>query len=234
MLLLEACAQSAVTPATNRAAARVLDRLGITLETVSSAGCCGAVSHHLAAQQEGLDYMRNNIDAWWPEIENGAEAVVSTASGCGVMVSAYGDLLAHDPKYADKAARVSSLAKDIAEVVRGEGLGRLDVDTGSDRVAVHTPCTMSHGLQQPELISEILGRAGFELVQVKDAHLCCGSAGTYSILQPDISRSLARKKRDALSFDRPTVIASANVGCQIQLAKESEIPVVHWIELLDR
>jgi glycolate oxidase iron-sulfur subunit len=233
MLLLEACAQSAATPATNAAAARVLDRLGIRLETVPGAGCCGAISHHLSAHGEALDHMRRNIDAWWPAIEQGAEAVVSTASGCGLMLTDYGKLLSADPDYAEKAARVSGLARDLAVVVAAEDLSSLGRPS-AERVAVHVPCTLYHGLRQPTLVQQVLRRAGYELSETREPHLCCGSAGTYSILQPELSRRLAQRKVAALCGDAPDLIATANVGCQLQLAGVSNRPVRHWIELLDR
>jgi glycolate oxidase iron-sulfur subunit len=233
MLLLDACAQAAATPATNASAARVLDRLGIRLETVAGAGCCGAISHHLSAHDEALEHMRRNIDAWWPAIEQGAEAVVSTASGCGLMLREYGSLLAHDPAYADKAAKLSERALDLADVVAAEDLDPL-ASPSTERIAVHVPCTLYHGLRRPDLVQEILRRAGFDLAATTEPHLCCGSAGTYSILQPDLSRRLARRKLEALSGDGPDMIATANVGCQLQLSGTSERPVWHWIELLDR
>jgi glycolate oxidase iron-sulfur subunit len=233
MLLLDACAQAAATPATNAAAIRVLDRLGIRLETVQGAGCCGAISHHLSAHGEALDHMRRNIDAWWPAIEGEAEAVVSTASGCGLMLKEYGSLLADDPRYADKAAKISGLVRDLAEVVEAEDLEQL-AGASSERIAVHVPCTLYHGMQRPDLVPDILRRAGFDLAGTSEPHLCCGSAGTYSILQPGLSSRLAARKLRALSIDDPDLIATANVGCQLQLAGISERPVRHWIELLDR
>ena len=232
MLLLEACAQSANTPASNAAAIRVLDRLGIRLETVSGAGCCGAIDHHLSAHEKALVRARRNIDAWWPAIEQGAEAVVSTASGCGLMLTEYGDLLARDPEYAEKAARISGMARDLAEIVDAEDLEPLQLTPGQ-RIAVHVPCTFFHGLKQPERVQDILQRAGFDLAKTAEPHLCCGSAGTYSILQPELSRRLAQRKVEALSGDEPDLIVTANVGCQIQLAGTSNRPVRHWIELLD-
>jgi glycolate oxidase iron-sulfur subunit len=234
VLLLEACGQSALTPATNAAATRVLGRLGISLKTVVGAGCCGAISHHLTAREEALAFMRRNIDAWWPEIEKGAEAVVSTASGCSVMLRDYGELLADDPAYADRAARISVLARDIAEVVAAEDLAPLGITAGEDRVAVHVPCTLYHGLQQPGLVQELLGRVGFRLAPTAEPHLCCGSAGTYSILQPRLSQRLRERKLSALQQGAPDLIVTANVGCQSHLASGPDAPVVHWIELLDR
>jgi glycolate oxidase iron-sulfur subunit len=233
MLLLEGCVQQAATPATNNAARRVLDKLGISLIAMPRAGCCGALNYHLAAHADGLDDIRRNIDAWWESIEAGAEAIVSSASGCGVMLADYGHLLQHDSAYAAKAARVSLLAMDIGQVLCSENLGALAVNTDIGAVAVQTPCSLQHGLQQPSLITDILTRAGFSLTKTQDEHLCCGSAGTYSILQADTSERLREKKIKALSSGKPAVIASGNVGCQLHLQAAADIPVVHWIELLD-
>ena len=233
MLMLEGCAQGAATPNTNDAAQRVLDRLGITLIGAPGAGCCGAVNYHLAAHKDGLDNMRRNIDAWWPYIESGIEAIVSSASGCGSMLVEYGELLAHDPAYAHKAKRVSELTRDIGEVLLQENLDKLSVNTAIGKVAVHTPCTLQHALGLTDLVPELLGRAGFELAQTTDRHLCCGSAGTYSILQAPISQRLRDNKLLALTGDAPALIATANVGCQLHMQGAAGIPVVHWIELLD-
>lgn len=233
MLLLEGCVQAAATPATNIAARRVCDRLGITLVAAPGAGCCGAVNYHLAAHADGLDNMRRNIDAWWPYIESGAEAIVVSASGCGSMLADYGHLLAGDPQYADRAQRVSAMAKDIGEILLAEDLQSLPVNTAIGKVAVHVPCSLQHHLKLPELVPQILQRTGFELATTRDNHLCCGSAGTYSILEAEISRRLRDRKLQALTEDRPALIATANVGCQLHLAEAAGIPVVHWIELLD-
>jgi glycolate oxidase iron-sulfur subunit len=233
MLVLEGCVQSAATPLTNVAARRVLDRLGISLVAVDSARCCGAVNYHLGAHRDGLDDMRRNIDAWWPAIEAGAEAIVSSATGCGALLVDYGELLAHDPAYADRARRVSALARDIGEILAGENLESIKPDTAIGPVAVQVPCSMQHGLKQPDVIPDILRRAGFELAQTRDQHLCCGSAGTYSILQPATSNRLRERKIEALTGAAPAVIATGNVGCQLHLQGASDVPVVHWIELLD-
>ena len=232
MLLLEGCVQQAATPGTNAAARRVLDRLGISLQTTAGAGCCGAVNYHLSAHDAALDNMRRNIDAWWPQIEAGAEAIVSGATGCGSMLIDYGRILAQDPAYAEKARQVSALARDIGEVLLQEDLSRLRVNTAVGRVAVHTPCSLQHAMKLPNLITDILTRAGFELAATRDNHLCCGSAGTYSILEPAMSGRLREKKLAALGIDSPDLIASGNVGCQLHLAGTT-VPVMHWIELLD-
>ena len=233
MLVLDGCVQSAATPATNAAAKRVLDRLGINLVAAPRAGCCGAVNYHLAAHGPGLEEMRRNIDAWWPRIEAGAEAIISTATGCGSMLADYGKLLAGDPAYAEKARRISALARDIGEILMEEDLAHLEVDTGIGRVAVHTPCSLQHGRRLPTLIRDVLEKAGFELAETAESHLCCGSAGTYSILQAATGRRLRDRKLQALSGDRPVLIATGNVGCQLHLQGAAAIPVVHWIELMD-
>ncbi len=232
MLLLEGCVQPALAPEINAATARVLDRLGISLVSVPQAGCCGAVSWHLGKEAEGLAAMRRNIDAWWPEIETGVEAIVITASGCGVMVKEYGDCLAHDPEYADKAARVSALARDIAEVVAGEDISAWH-HRESRHIAFHPPCTLQHGQRLVGVVEDILSRMGFELTPVQNAHLCCGSAGTYSLLQPEIAGRLRDDKLRNLRAGDPELIATANIGCQTHLAGGTSLPIVHWITLLD-
>ncbi|MCO6414338.1 MAG: glycolate oxidase subunit GlcF [Thiogranum sp.] len=233
MLALAGCVQSVATPDTSAAAARVLDRLGIQLTVAGEAGCCGAVSHHLSAHQEALDFIRRNIDAWWPHIEQGAEAIVITASGCGVMIKEYGELLKHDGAYADKARRVSALTRDISEVLDAEDLPAIKAHAANRKVAFHSPCTLQHGQQLNGVVESILARAGLQLTAVADAHLCCGSAGTYSILQPALSKRLRDNKLDTLQQDKPDIIATANIGCQLHLAGASEVPVKHWIEVLD-
>ncbi len=233
MLVLEGCAQSVSTPETNAATARVLDRLGIELIHANKAGCCGAVSHHLSAHDEGLEFMRRNIDAWWPYIEQGVEAIITTASGCGVVVKDYGYLLKHDEHYAEKAQQVSLLAKDISEVLRQEDLTQITFKSKSRKVAFHSPCTLQHGQQLNGVVETILNKAGFMLTPVFDSHLCCGSAGTYSILQPDLSQQLLDNKLASLQQEQPDVIATANIGCQMHIASKANVPVKHWIELLD-
>jgi len=233
MLILDGCAQPAALPNTNAAAARVLDRLGVTLLRATGAGCCGALSHHLSEEGEALQFMRANIDAWWPHIEAGAEAIVMTASGCGVMVRDYGKLLADDPRYAEKAARVAALTHDLSEVLAGENTSDLAFRVARTKVAFHSPCTLQHGQQLRGVIETLLQQAGYVLTPVADAHLCCGSAGTYSILQPSLSQQLLNNKLQALSAGDPEFIATANVGCQMHLQTRAGVPVRHWIELLD-
>ena len=238
MLVLEGCAQPALSPNTNAAAARVLNRIGITLVRVASAGCCGAVAHHLNAQDEALAQMRRNIDAWWPHIDRGAEAIVMTASGCATMVADYGHLLAHDPAYAAKAVRVSALMKDIGEIIRPEiahlrALLPRDARPSSPPIAFHPPCSLQHGLKMKGHIETLLTDLGFELTPVADAHLCCGSAGTYSILQPALSQQLLQHKIAAIHAGNPAAIITANIGCQSHLQSATGLAVIHWIEALD-
>jgi len=233
MLVLAGCAQPSAAPNTNAAAARVLDKLGITLVEAPKAGCCGAVSYHLSAHEEGLDFMRRNIDAWWPAIEAGAEALVMTASGCGAMVSEYGYLLRDDPAYAEKAKRVSELCKDLSQILLGEDLSTLELTKRDEKVAFHCPCTLQHALQLNGVVEQVLKKAGVNLAKTKDKHLCCGSAGTYSILQPTLSKSLLDNKLKALMLDAPARIVTANIGCQLHLGTKSTVPVQHWIELLE-
>lgn len=235
MLVLEGCVQPGLAPATNAAAARVLDRLGITLLSDKQAGCCGAVSYHLNAHADGLDYMRRNIDAWWPYVTRGAEAVVMTASGCGAMVKEYGHLLRHDAAYAEKAAKISLLTRDLSEILAAEKESLLPLlkPAARGKVAFHSPCTLQHGQKIVGVIEALLGKAGYELTPVADKHLCCGSAGTYSILQKELSQQLLRNKLAALQNGSPAQIVSANIGCQSHLQSGTAIPVRHWIELIE-
>ena len=238
MLVLEGCVQPVLSPNTNAAAARVLDRLGITLVQAPLAGCCGAVSHHLNAHDEALAFMRRNIDAWWPHVEAGVEAIVVTASGCATMVAEYGHLLARDPAYAEKAQRVSALMKDVSEVIAPgtDTLKTLLSESPPDRaapLAFHPPCSLQHGLRMKGQVEKLLLELGFDLTPVPDSHLCCGSAGTYSILQPALSQQLLANKIAALCSGAPAAIVTANIGCQSHLQTATPLDVLHWIEALD-
>jgi glycolate oxidase iron-sulfur subunit len=232
MLMLEGCVQPGLSPNTNAATARVLDRLGISLTPIAQAGCCGAVDYHLDAQTAGLDRARRNIDAWWPSIESGALAIVQTASGCGAFVKDYGHLLRGDPAYATKAQQVSALTKDLVEVLRDEPLENLGIRSDL-RLAFHCPCTLQHAQKLGGAVESVLLRLGFNLTPVPDGHLCCGSAGTYSITQPVLSRQLRDNKMNALESGKPDVIVTANIGCQTHLAGTGRTPVRHWIELIE-
>ena len=236
MLVLTGCVQAAAAPDINAAAARVLDRIGISLIRGDD-GCCGALAYHLSQTDAARLQMRRNIDAWWPQIERGAEAVVFTASGCGAMIREYGALLRDEPQYAGKAARISQLSRDLSEVVAPElaqsGAPLQTSRAGEPlRVAFHSPCTLQHGLQIRGVIEPLLEQAGCVLTPVADGHLCCGSAGSYSLLQPAISRELKANKLAALQAGVPDVIATANIGCLLHLASGSDRPVRHWIEVL--
>jgi len=227
MLALAGCVQPSLAPSINAAAARVLDRIGISLLEVPGAGCCGAVRFHLNDQDAGRDDMRALIDAWWP-IE--AEAIVMTASGCGINVKEYGHLLAADARYRAKAERISELTRDLSEVIRPEELPQ---GHKRGRVAFHSPCTLQHGQQIRGKVEALLTQVGYELVPVRDAHLCCGSAGAYSLLQPEIANELRSRKLAALEEGAPQAIATANIGCLTHLQQPTATPVRHWIELVD-
>jgi len=238
MLILEGCVQSLISTGTNQAARQVFGRLGIELIAAPEAGCCGALSHHLNAPEEARTQIRRNIDAWWPEVEAGIEAIVMTASGCGSVVREYGDLLRDDPNYAEKAFRISELTRDASEILSAE-LKDIDTEglfTKGERpaVAFHNPCSLQHGQGITGIVEAMLKQAGYPLRPVADAHICCGSAGTYSILQPEIADRLRTDKLRALEAGRPEIIATANVGCQHHLATESSVPVTHWIELIEQ
>ena len=236
MLIWQGCVQPALAPDINAAAARVLDRFGIRLIAASD-GCCGALSHHLAATKEARAFMRRNIDALWPHIEAGAEAIVMTASGCGAHFRDYGQLLCDDPQYRDKAKRVSDLTKDIAEIVAEEWqdapLQALPTTQPARRVAFQSSCSLQHSQKLNGVVEKLLRRAGFKLAPVTYPFMCCGAAGTYSILQRALSKSLRERKLETLLACRPQVIATANIGCLTHLAAVSPMPVSHWIELLD-
>jgi glycolate oxidase iron-sulfur subunit len=231
MLVLAGCVQPALAPSINAAAARVLDRMGISLIEAPGAGCCGALRFHLNYQDDGRDDMRALIDAWWPAVARGEiEAIVMTASGCGVTVKEYGHLLAHDPAYAEKAKRISALTRDLSEVVSADGV---KARAGRGRIAFQSPCSLQHGQQLRGRVEALLASAGYGLTPVNDAHLCCGSAGTYSLLQPAISIELRARKLAALQAGGPAAIATANIGCLAHLQGGTATPVRHWIELLD-
>lgn len=231
VLLLAGCVQPVMTPRTNQATAAVLNRLDIKVIEAASAGCCGALSHHLNASEEARRFMRNNIDAWWPYIEQGVEAIVITASGCGAMIKDYATHLREDPEYADKAARIVELSKDLSEILSVEDMQKLG--NGQQRsIAFHAPCTLQHAQKLNGRVETLLRAAGYQLVPVADSHLCCGSAGTYSVLQPTIAHQLKQQKLQQLQVHKPELIATANVGCQLHLQTGTDLPVQHWIELL--
>jgi glycolate oxidase iron-sulfur subunit len=237
MLVLEGCVQPGLKPNINAATARVLDRIGISLIAADKAGCCGAVAHHLNDHEKGLAAVRRNIDVWIPHLAAGAEAIVMTASGCGVMVKEYAWLLRDDPHYADMAARVSAATWDISEVLAAEKDALVSLASPAPaikmRLAYHPPCTLQHGQKLTGDVEALLMQAGFELAPVAEKHLCCGSAGTYSILQPEISNALKVRKLAHLQAGAPEMIVTANIGCLTHLQSGSAVPVKHWIEILD-
>jgi glycolate oxidase iron-sulfur subunit len=234
MLLLGGCVQPAIAPSINAAAARVLDRLGISLIEAPGARCCGGIRFHLNRHEAGRDDMRALIDAWWPLVEaNRVEAIVVTASGCGVTVKDYAHLLAEDPDYRDKAARISALARDLCEVVPFD-FPQIRPESGPNgRIAFQSPCSLQHGQKIRGRVEALLARAGYVTTPVSDAHLCCGSAGTYSILQPAIAGELRARKLASLQEGGARCIATANIGCLTHLQAASAVPVRHWIELVD-
>ena len=239
VILLEGCVQPTLTPAVNVAAARVLDRIGISVVRVPAASCCGAVAHHLSAHEDTQEQLKRNIDALWPHVESGVEAIIMTASACTAMLIDYGHLLRDDPVYAARAARVSELARDVSEVLLANAVALKKVlRTESNaqpgpKVAFQSPCTLQHALKIRGSVESLLGEAGFLLTHVQDSHLCCGSAGTYSILQPALSARLLRDKVTALEQGGPAIIATANIGCQTHLRAGTSLPVLHWIQLLE-
>ncbi|MBU6484361.1 MAG: glycolate oxidase subunit GlcF [Betaproteobacteria bacterium] len=237
VLIPRGCVQPSLAPNIDAATARVLDRARISAIAVTGGGCCGALSYHLSEHDEARGFARRNIDGWWPHIEQGIEAIVVTASGCGVMVRDYGHLLASDPAYAHKAERVASLARDPVEIVAAEWttlLPQLAPGRNARRLVFHPPCTLQHGMQIRGVAERLLQAAGHSVLPVADAHLCCGSAGTYSVLQPGISQQLKANKLRALEAPGPELVATANIGCMTHLQSGTSLPVRHWIELIDR
>jgi glycolate oxidase iron-sulfur subunit len=235
MLVLAGCVQPAMAPDINAATARVLDSLGVQLIEAPKAGCCGAVRYHMNDQAAGLDDMRRNIDAWWPYVEQ-VEAIVMTASGCGFTVKEYGHLLAHDPHYAAKAERISAMTRDLSEILpefEGEIAARM-AGRVKERIAFHPPCTLQHGQKIRGKVEGVLRAAGVDVVLCADSHLCCGSAGTYSVLHPEIAHALRDRKLANLEATGAKEIVSANIGCITHLQSGTDTPVTHWIELIDR
>jgi glycolate oxidase iron-sulfur subunit len=235
VVLLEGCVQPGLAPAINASAARVLDRLGWSVGRLAGEECCGALGHHLGYADRALDLARRNVDAACQALDAGASAIVSTASACGLMVKDYGRLLAHEPLYAERAARVAAATRDLSELIEP---GELERGTGpvagtTARVAWHAPCTLQHGQQIAGRVEALLAAAGYVLATTREPTICCGSAGTYSILEPALSRELRQRKVVALTSDAPDVVATANIGCLEHLRAASPVPVRHWIELVD-
>lgn len=236
MLMLAGCVQPSMSPNINSATARVLDAAGIQVIVAPNAGCCGAVKFHLNDHDGGKAQMRANIDAWWPQVDSGeVEAIIMNASGCGVTVREYGHMLKDDPAYAAKAARISALTRDLSELLPELSASlKARVRASSGVIAYHPPCTLQHGQKLRGGVEMHLRTMGFDIqVAQNEAHLCCGSAGTYSVLQPELAYPLRDRKLGHLNQLQPTAIVSANIGCITHLQSGSEVPVRHWVELLD-
>jgi glycolate oxidase iron-sulfur subunit len=235
MLMLAGCVQPSMMPNVNIATARVLDALGVETVIAPDAGCCGAIRLHLGYNDEALDDLRANIDAWWPYVEQGVEAIVMNASGCGATVKEYAHLLRHDPAYADRARRIVELTRDIAEILPEfeEALTAVTRRRSVHTVAFHPPCTLQHGQQVRGQVEHLLTALGVEVRLPADSHLCCGSAGTYSLTQPKLSYALRDQKLERLHAQEPQLIVSANVGCIAHLQSGTSTPVAHWIELVE-
>ena len=233
VLMLSGCVQPTLAPNTNIAAARLLDRLGITTVEIDATHCCGAVGLHTSQIEQGKQQARRLIDHWWPQVVSGVEAIVVTASGCGVSIKDYATLFEDNLAYAEKAKTISEMTLDLSELVAAEiDQQNIKIDTPR-RVAFHTPCTMQHGMGLKGVVEGLLEKVGYQVCDVADAHLCCGSAGTYSMLQPKLSTQLRHNKQAALTIDSPELIATANIGCQLHIANGAEMPVRHWVELLN-
>ncbi|MDH5424779.1 MAG: glycolate oxidase subunit GlcF [Gammaproteobacteria bacterium] len=234
MLILNGCVQPSLSPSINAATSRVLNKLGIELINKSLAQCCGAVNQHMNDEPTAHVFIKQNIDQWFPLIDSGeAEAIVITASGCGAMVKEYAYILRDDADYAEKARIISQHCKDISEIIAQEDLSKLTISADKN-ISFHSPCTLQHAQKLNGVVEGILSAAGFNLNVIKDSHLCCGSAGTYSILQPEISQQLKHNKLQSLQQNKPELIATANIGCLHHLAGDASVEVKHWIELLDQ
>jgi len=234
MLRLEGCVQPALSPDIDQAMQRLLGHLDIAVETAPQAGCCGALPQHLDAPEQARALARRNIDAWLPLLEDGVEALLATASGCGAHLHDYPALLAADPVYAERARQLVERLRDPVQVLAQEDLSRLPLRPRPQRIAVHTPCTLQHGLHLNGQVETLLESLGYRLVPVAEGHLCCGSAGTYALTQPTLSQRLRERKRAALTVEHPELIVTANIGCLSHLHDEEGPPVLHWLVLLAR
>ena len=232
VLVLEGCVQPGLAPEINLALENLLRPLGIGVQNCPGAGCCGAVPHHLSDSERAREMARRNIDAWYPALEGGAEAVVVTASGCNAHLHDYPKLLAADPAYAEKASALLDKLRDPLQIIAAEPLEKLRLHPRPARVAVHTPCTLQHALTLNGATEKLLATLGYELCTVEEGHLCCGSAGTYSILQSELSQHLRERKLHALMADHPDVIVTANIGCLVHLEEADGVPVQHWLNFV--
>ncbi|NOQ76192.1 MAG: glycolate oxidase subunit GlcF [Methylococcaceae bacterium] len=232
ILLLTGCVQPALTPNTNHATKNVLATLGYEVIETAQKECCGAIDQHTSAHNDALTKIKHNLDQWSTLLETGIQTIISTASGCGVMVKDYPTLFEPHDAYHQKAVTVAAQTKDIAEFLLDQDLSTLS--TIKTKISYHAPCSLQHGQKLPNLVEGLLSKLGYELAPITDSHLCCGSAGTYSIFQPEISKQLRDNKLESLTQSQPDVIVTSNIGCQIHLSKGTDIPIKHWIELLDK
>tara|TARA_R110001583_G_scaffold10894_4_gene50383 strand:- start:336403 stop:337296 length:894 start_codon:yes stop_codon:yes gene_type:complete len=231
VLLLSGCVQPSLTPNTNHATINVLATLGYEIVETTQKECCGAIDQHLSAQDKALIRVKRNIDNWSTMLESGVHTIISTASGCGLMVKDYPTLFEAGDAYYQKALSVTAKTKDIAEFLSEQDLSLLSVT--NEKISYHAPCSLQHGQQLPNLVEGLLEKLGYELSAVVDSHLCCGSAGTYSIFQPEMATQLRDNKLKNLNRSQPDLIVTSNIGCQMHLAKGTNLPIKHWIELLD-
>ena len=231
VLLAEGCVQPVLSPSITAATCRVLDQLDIEAITENPPACCGALHHHTSAPEQALNFARSRIDAWWPHVEAGIEAIISTASGCGVHIKHYGKLLEHDMEYAEKSRKINELTKDLVEVIDQEDTTRLRPNRDCT-VACHSPCTLQHGQKLAGRIESLLDSMGVKRISFNESHLCCGAAGSYTLLQPTLSRQLKKRKLENISREQPDMIVTANIGCLHHLASGTSIPVRHWVELI--
>lgn len=231
VLLLKGCVQPALAPNINQASIKVLNKLGWHVIETAQSQCCGALNQHLSANDEALAQVKANIDAWYPYLQQGVKAIISTASGCGVMLKDYGHLLRADSDYAEKARAVAEASVDISEFLLTQDLSKF-THFDNQTITFHSPCTLQHGQKLQGVVEQALRKLGYRVNSVKDAHLCCGSAGTYSIFQPKIARQLRDNKLENLLEHKTHVIVTANIGCLMHLQKGTKVPVKHWIEIL--
>ena len=236
MLLLQGCVHNAISPDIHQKTGQLLDKLGIEVLLEKDPDCCGALSHHLQAEKQTISFIKNNIDSWSDYIEQGVERIISNASGCGLMVKDYPRLVAkylgNESIYYEKALKIASITRDISQIFNSEDLSPLELDPKYKNIAYHPPCSLQHGQHLPEIVEQILTSLGATLLPVKDKHLCCGSAGSYSLFNPEISHQLRDNKLTNLQQNAADVIATANIGCLHHLQTEAEIPVKHWLQLI--
>ena len=237
MLLLQGCVHKSISPDIHQKTHQLLDKLGIELIDEKDPACCGALTHHLQAESQTINFIKNNIDSWSESIEQDIEAIISNASGCGLMVKDYPRLVANslgkESEYYDKAVKIAAITQDISQVLSSEDLSTLQLDPAYKNIAYHPPCSLQHGQHLPEIVEKILNSLDATLSPVHDKHLCCGSAGSYSLLNPEISDQLRANKLENLQNNAADVIATANIGCLHHLQVESKIPVKHWLQLIN-